>query len=860
MEGAQDTGVSNDTDKEHIHTRLCGYVLVSWDKVPSKSRWLAFQSENCKLYVYKTEFDPLPIRDIDISRAVFLYDAAKSESGHLSIRSGTDCWHLETGSVQSRDYWLQRLRVERQSYGCKCTYLLENPKLRACFTQTRSVMVRPHTGLISPISKKGTPQVPDTPDKSYEVEIDPSVILRHPSTSSTSPNSPTSRSLPLFKLSSPRENDGFPHPSLNTFSSLGKRIRHSFRERRRSSKQNSDTARRRSDLPTKDCDECKQLSSQLTVVQEDLKATEDEFEASRKVIEILQEQVEVLTRENKRLSELNKQGVKYDDHKILGILKEKETALVQLENKYRKLGMQEEKLEGKVARLQDDAVLYKELLQAKDKAIIDLTNEIHILRGNGVEKCTKNTQTDRVAKDLNDAIEAFQYQNQFLNEELVKTSELLQQSAHREEKLLVEASEWEARFYQIQSKYMLILNELQAPECNQDQEKFRELVSRLMGDCVTGSKPSLRSSNKTCDVYGFQQLESVASNCSNNSNSAVQQELSISPQNRWDGIVTMLDSGDISNFAGLKSLIRAGIPYHHRGLVWKAVMNCHLRGSRKFTEPDFYKTVFHLVSQPHVTPAAKQIETDLLRTLPNNRHYEGMYADGIPKLRRVLLAYSIYNPEVGYCQGLNRLVAIMLLFMCEEDAFWGLVYIVENLLPPDYYGLKLTGAQIDQRVLKDLIAEKLPRLSAHLAQYHVDISLVTFNWFLCIFVDSLPVELFMRVWDAFWFEGSKVLFRYALAVLKLNEAEVLKQTDYVTILTTMKNRVEDLNDIEEVTRIAFEELNPFPMRIISQKREHLRKVVKMELENLESVRKEYQRKSLESPDTNENKLKLFNNV
>jgi hypothetical protein len=45
-----------------------------------------------------------------------------------------------------------------------------------------------------------------------------------------------------------------------------------------------------------------------------------------------------------------------------------------------------------------------------------------------------------------------------------------------------------------------------------------------------------------------------------------------------------------------------------------------------------------------------QIETDLLRTLPNNKHYECMNADGIPKLRRVLLAFSIYNADVGYCQ------------------------------------------------------------------------------------------------------------------------------------------------------------------------------------------------------------------
>jgi len=45
-----------------------------------------------------------------------------------------------------------------------------------------------------------------------------------------------------------------------------------------------------------------------------------------------------------------------------------------------------------------------------------------------------------------------------------------------------------------------------------------------------------------------------------------------------------------------------------------------------------------------------QIETDLLRTLPKNKHYECINADGIPKLRRVLLAFSIYNADVGYCQ------------------------------------------------------------------------------------------------------------------------------------------------------------------------------------------------------------------
>ena len=57
-----------------------------------------------------------------------------------------------------------------------------------------------------------------------------------------------------------------------------------------------------------------------------------------------------------------------------------------------------------------------------------------------------------------------------------------------------------------------------------------------------------------------------------------------------------------------------------------------------------------------LSPAAKQIELDLLRTLPNNVHYENSHAKGIPKLRRVLLAFSLHNPEVEYCQvGITKL-------------------------------------------------------------------------------------------------------------------------------------------------------------------------------------------------------------
>jgi len=50
------------------------------------------------------------------------------------------------------------------------------------------------------------------------------------------------------------------------------------------------------------------------------------------------------------------------------------------------------------------------------------------------------------------------------------------------------------------------------------------------------------------------------------------------------------------------------------------------------------------------TAAAKQIELDIVRTLPGHRHFGSTGAAGVGPLRRVLLAYSRYDPEVGYCQ------------------------------------------------------------------------------------------------------------------------------------------------------------------------------------------------------------------
>ncbi len=102
---------------------------------------------------------------------------------------------------------------------------------------------------------------------------------------------------------------------------------------------------------------------------------------------------------------------------------------------------------------------------------------------------------------------------------------------------------------------------------------------------------------------------------------------------------------------------------------------------------------------------------------------------GLKMLRRVLGTYSWHNPAVGYCQGMNMVAAAGLLILDEETTFWLLVAIVEVLLPAGYYSQDLAAAQADQRVLKDIIAERLPRVHAHLTALQIDLELVAFNWF-----------------------------------------------------------------------------------------------------------------------------------
>ena len=84
-----------------------------------------------------------------------------------------------------------------------------------------------------------------------------------------------------------------------------------------------------------------------------------------------------------------------------------------------------------------------------------------------------------------------------------------------------------------------------------------------------------------------------------------------------------------------------------------------------------------------------EIEKDLHRTFPNHSAFDAE-TDGRSMLRDVLTAYALRNCDVGYCQSLNYVAAMLLvaLHFDAEAAFWILASVCEDYFP----GLALRSA------------------------------------------------------------------------------------------------------------------------------------------------------------------------
>ncbi|ODQ81251.1 hypothetical protein BABINDRAFT_160628 [Babjeviella inositovora NRRL Y-12698] len=287
-------------------------------------------------------------------------------------------------------------------------------------------------------------------------------------------------------------------------------------------------------------------------------------------------------------------------------------------------------------------------------------------------------------------------------------------------------------------------------------------------------------------------------------------------------------------------LVRVGVPNRLRGEIWEL---CCGSMYVRFKNPGVYQGLLNKYKDQE-SLAIEEIEKDLNRSLPEYPAYQS--PEGINRLRRVLTAYSWRNPDIGYCQAMNILVAALLIYMSEEQAFWCLNIICEKQVP-GYYSKTMYGTLLDQKVFESLVEKTMPMLAEHISRYDIQLSVVSLPWFLSLYLSSMPLVYAFRIVDVFMLQGPRTLFQVALAVLRINGEQLLESDDDGAFILILKEyfltldqsahpnspneKYRSVTKFQELLVVAFKEFANISDEMISQQRDRHRDKVFEGVEN-----------------------------
>ncbi|XP_044923263.1 TBC1 domain family member 2B isoform X2 [Mustela putorius furo] len=907
--------------------RLCGYLQKLSGKGPLRgyrSRWFVFDARRCYLYYFKSPQDALPLGHLDIADACFSYQGPDeaAEPGaeppaHFQVHSAGAVTVLKAPNRQLMTYWLQELQQKRWEY-CSGLDMVKGD------SRTSPTPGDFSKGLVA----RDNPDVVCTPpDASAEkarnvlaVEATPGELVGEAAAHQPAPGHPNSINFSFkqwgtelkahgdsrksvfytneeWELLDPNPKDleesmaqeerkkpapegnrgvagsGFPF-DFGRIPYKGKRplkdMIGSSRNRHISGEPSADGSQGAAGVRPP-----AGVQLQVQSQQEELERLRKDLSSQKELVRLLQQTVRSSQYDKYFASSRLSEGVPKD---ALDLLHRKDDQILGLSSQLERLSLERESLQqeartlkGKVGELSEQLGMLLETIQAKDEVIMKLSRRLSEgadgpapaagAPGSPAPASREQLELDR----LRDNLQGYKTQNKFLNKEILELSALRRNAERRERDLMAKYSSLEAKLCQMESKYLILLQEVKTPVCSEEPGPAHGVIAQLLEDALQADgpeqpgqalvKPRLVSEY---DIYGFRTVpeddeeEKLVAKVRalDLKTLHLTENQEVSTGVKWENYFASTMNREMACCPELKNLIRAGIPHEHRSKVWKWCVDLHARKFKDSTEPGYFQTLLQKALEKQ-NPASKQIELDLLRTLPNNKHYSGPTSEGIQKLRNVLLAFSWRNPDIGYCQGLNRLVAVALLYLEQEDAFWCLVTIVEVFMPRDYYTKTLLGSQVDQRVFRDLMSEKLPRVHAHLEQHGVDYTLITFNWFLVVFVDSVVSDVLFKIWDSFLYEGPKVIFRFALALFKYKEEEILKLQDPMSMFKYLRYFTRTILDARKLISISFGDLNPFPLRQIRNRRSYHLEKVRLELTELEAIREDFLRERDASPDKGE---------
>ncbi|XP_054577334.1 ecotropic viral integration site 5 protein homolog isoform X2 [Eptesicus fuscus] len=214
----------------------------------------------------------------------------------------------------------------------------------------------------------------------------------------------------------------------------------------------------------------------------------------------------------------------------------------------------------------------------------------------------------------------------------------------------------------------------------------------------------------------------------------------------------------------IKELVRKGIPHHFRAIVWQLLCS-----AQSMPIKDQYAELLKMTS-----PCEKLIRRDIARTYPEHNFFKEKDSFGQEVLFNVMKAYSLVDREVGYCQGSAFIVGLLLMQMPEEEAFCVFVKLMQDYRLRELFKPSMAELGLCMYQFECMIQEHLPELFVHFQSQSFHTSMYASSWFLTIFLTTFPLPIATRIFDIFMSEGLEIVFRVGLALLQMNQAELMQ--------------------------------------------------------------------------------------
>ncbi|KAI7849509.1 rab-GTPase-TBC domain-containing protein [Circinella umbellata] len=260
----------------------------------------------------------------------------------------------------------------------------------------------------------------------------------------------------------------------------------------------------------------------------------------------------------------------------------------------------------------------------------------------------------------------------------------------------------------------------------------------------------------------------------------------------WSKVISDFDSVRKSERPILSAHIQRGVPPSLRGMIWQlfAKSKNHLLEER----------YLQLINEESVYE--KAIARDLPRTFPSHPYFQGKA--GQEALFNVVKAYSIYDNDVGYCQGISFIAGPLLLNMPEEEAFCVLVQLMNQYSLRGHFTPQLD--LLHQRLYQfdGVLQDHLPHVHRHFETQGIRSSMYASQWFMTLFAYKFPLDFVFRIYDILLAEGIEALYSFGLALIQKNQPTILS-LEFDNLVNYLKSEMLEAynSDAGELIRDAY---------------------------------------------------------